>query len=103
MLIRLENLEFSLYIGDLPWEKKNLQKVAVTLEIRVKGQPPDYWAVSKAIVQEFSKTKYLWLEDLAVAMADFLKKNFKIKGDLKLSKFPKPRQSPKVFQVELAL
>lgn len=103
MRIKLEDIELRLYIGDLPWEKKHLQKVAVTLEIRVKGQPPDYWAISKAIVQEFSKTKYLWLEDLALAMADFLKKKFKIRGALKLSKFPKPRQSPKVFQVELAL
>lgn len=103
MLLCLQDVAIRLYIGDLPWEKKHLQKVAVTLEILVKGQPPDYWAISKAIVQEFSKTKYLWLEDLALAMAGFLKKEFKIRGVLKLSKFPKPRQSPKVFQVELAL
>lgn len=103
MIIRLKDIEFLLYIGDLPWEKKNLQKVAVTLEVKVIGTPPDYWAISKAILKEFSRSKHLWLEDLAQAMAKFLKKEFKIRGRLTLSKFPEVPKSPKVFQVELSL
>lgn len=103
MRIKLKDLELKLYIGDLSWEKKRLQRVSVTLAIDVKKNPPDYWRISQAIVGQFSKERYAWLEDLALAMAKFLKTKFKIRGSLTLQKFPRVPKSPRVFEVQISL
>ncbi len=103
MILRLVEVPLKLYIGDLPWEKKRRQKVLVNLEIKVSGQPPDYWKISKAIVRQFSGSKYAWVEHLADAMGDYLKTEFKIKGRLVIGKFPSLPGSPRIFQVERPL
>lgn len=101
--VKLFDLEFKLYIGDIEWEKKNLQKVSVTLEVNIGRRLIDYWAVSKFVTENFSKTKYLWLEDLALALAAALKKKFKVRGSLSLRKYPSLPSSPKVFEVHVSL
>lgn len=100
MMLRLLDISIKLYIGDLEWEKKKQQKILVSVEIRVNGRPPDYWKISKALVGRFSKSRYEWVEDLAQAMASYLKKEFAVHGRLTLSKFPPLPKSPKIFQVE---
>lgn len=101
MQIRLIDIPLKLYIGDMTWEKQRLQTVGVTIEINVQDKPPDYWAISKGIIREFGKSRHEWLEDLALAMKKYLRKNFKINGRLILDKRPKVSLSPKIFQVTL--
>lgn len=104
MIIRLIDLEIKLFIGDLPWEKNHPQTVAVNLELKIAPQtPPDYWAISQTLLRQFTKSRYEWLEDLGLAMRRLLKKKWNFKGRLTLSKYPKVRHSPKIFQVELPL
>jgi len=105
MKIIIKQLDFSMYIGDLPWEKTHLQKVSLDLEIivAVNKKPPDYWIISKGILKMFSKSHYEWVEDLAYAIKRYLDKNWNLKGQLVVSKCPKVPQSPKVFQVVLPL
>ncbi|MBI4064593.1 MAG: hypothetical protein HY401_09895 [Elusimicrobia bacterium] len=103
MKIRLIEIPLKLFIGDLPWEKKHLQSVAVTVEIEPKGKPPDYWAISKGIIAQFEKKHYDWLEDLAGVMKKYLKREFKIRGKLILKKYPKVPRSPKIFEVTASL
>ncbi|MBI4369872.1 MAG: hypothetical protein HY547_06560 [Elusimicrobia bacterium] len=103
MTLKLIELPLKLYIGDLPWEKTHLQRVLLTLEIVVSNKQPDYWVISQGLVKKFSKTRFEWVEDLARAMARYLKIKHGLKGRLVISKFPKPKNSPKIFQVELPL
>ncbi|MBI2071216.1 MAG: hypothetical protein HYT79_11530 [Elusimicrobia bacterium] len=103
MRIRLVGIGLKLYIGDLPWEKTHLQKIDVTLEINVRGKPPDYWAVSKALIKKFSGSHYEWVEDLALAMKKFLNKKLGLRGTLLLSKYPTVPLSPRIFQVDVSL
>lgn len=105
MILRLKDLELKLYVGDLLWEKTHLQKIFVDLEIRLsqRQRPPDYWAISKGLVNKFSNKHYEWVEDCALAMRGYLKKQFNIRGRLIVSKLPRVAQSPKVFQVDIDL
>jgi len=103
MRIALRGLEFRLFIGDLPWERRHLQKIRLDLVVLVRGKPPDYWALSKALVKKFSGSRHEWLEDLAAALRSYLKKEWKLHGTVTLSKFPRLPGSPKIFQVEVPL
>ncbi|MBI4669045.1 MAG: hypothetical protein HY747_07640 [Elusimicrobia bacterium] len=103
MRLRLKDIPLELYVGDLPHETTRLQRIDIALDIEVRGKPPDYWEISKNIVEKFGGLRYKWLEDLALAVKKYLKKTYKIKGALVLSKYPGIAKSPKVFQVEVSL
>ncbi|MEK6543113.1 MAG: dihydroneopterin aldolase [Elusimicrobiota bacterium] len=104
MTLRLNGITLKLFIGDLPWEKKQLQKVSVDIEIRVRNaKPPDYRKLSQHLIKNYSRARYAWLEDLAIAMHRDLKKRLQLSGKLTLTKKPRPSDSPQEFQVEVSL